>query len=294
MRKSIKVFISNIRLWHRNPKIIIPFIVALVCVFMLCQRISLFIRDNGFTVNIFEVFIAIFNDQYSILITSLLVIVILFDAPTTDPSTPYYLIRSGSRKWLIGQMIFLAFVSTVCVTFILVSSVLSVADRVYLSDDWSSFAFSISYSKADEIINIDRFVKTMNFSSPSMTALSMLILIFLYYLTIALTEMLFNMWHMSRKGGLAAVLFSFYGLMMTPSTIAGIFRLDEMKMYKANVAMGWLSPLNHATFDMHSFGYDRLPQLWQSCIIFCLLILILVLSSFRVLRDYEYDFSYRR
>jgi hypothetical protein len=122
----------------------------------------------------------------------------------------------------------------------------------------------------------------------------MLILIFLYYLTIALTEMLFNMWHMSRKGGIAAVLFSFYGLIMTPSTIAGIFGLDEMKMYKANVAMGWLSPLNHATFDMHSFGYDRLPHLWHSLLIFLLLILILVFSSFHVLKDYEYDFSYRR
>ena len=101
MRKSIKVFISNIRLWHRNPKVIIPFILALVCVFMLCQRISSFIRENDLYVNIFEVFIAIFNDQYSILLTSILVIIILFDAPNIEQSTPYYLIRSGSRhRWL--------------------------------------------------------------------------------------------------------------------------------------------------------------------------------------------------
>ena len=42
--------------------------------------------------------------------------------------------------------------------------------------------------------------------------------------------------------------------------------------------MGWLSPLNHATYHMHNFGYDLLPRLWQTEAVFAALILLLFFS----------------
>ena len=61
-------------------------------------------------------------------------------------------------------------------------------------------------------------------------------------------------------------------------------------MYKANVAVGWLSPLNHATYHMHSFGYDLLPKLWQTYLVFGLLSALLMILILRAIRRYSFDF----
>jgi hypothetical protein len=57
------------------------------------------------------------------------------------------------------------------------------------------------------------------------------------------------------------------------------------------VAVGWLSPLNQATYHMHNFGYDRLPRLWQSFLIFWLLLLVGFLLAQRGIRRYHFIFT---
>ena len=65
---------------------------------------------------------------------------------------------------------------------------------------------------------------------------------------------------------------------------------DEL-MYKANVAVGWMSPLNHATYHMHNFGYDLLPRIWQTYLIFGLLIALCFFLSLRAVRKYNFNFT---
>lgn len=62
-------------------------------------------------------------------------------------------------------------------------------------------------------------------------------------------------------------------------------------MYKANVAVGWLSPLNHATYYMHNFGYDLLPRLWQTYLIFGGAIIVLFYAALRGMRKYNFNFN---
>ena len=52
---------------------------------------------------------------------------------------------------------------------------------------------------------------------------------------------------------------------------------------------GWISPLNHATYGMHDFGYDVLPSVGQSCLIFLLILLIMSLFSLRTLKQYNFS-----
>ena len=61
-------------------------------------------------------------------------------------------------------------------------------------------------------------------------------------------------------------------------------------MYKANVAVGWLSPLNQATYHMHNFGYDLLPRLWHTYLIFGGLILLLMIGTLFAIRRYNFMF----
>lgn len=62
-------------------------------------------------------------------------------------------------------------------------------------------------------------------------------------------------------------------------------------MYKANVAVGWISPLNHATYHMHNFGYDLLPKLWQTFAIFGVLITVCCVLTPVTIRKYKFNFT---
>ncbi|MDD3339079.1 MAG: hypothetical protein PHS82_11450, partial [Lachnospiraceae bacterium] len=61
--------------------------------------------------------------------------------------------------------------------------------------------------------------------------------------------------------------------------------------YQINVLVGWISPLNHATYYMHNFGYDYLPRIWQSSLIFICFIFVNLCLIHRQIRKYEFHFS---
>ena len=85
--------------------------------------------------------------------------------------------------------------------------------------------------------------------------------------------------------------FSLFGFLLNPQTIKAIFKLPDELMYRANVAVGWLSPLNQATYHMHNFGYDLLPRLWQTYFIFAMLIALCFFLSLRAVRNYNFNFG---
>lgn len=51
---------------------------------------------------------------------------------------------------------------------------------------------------------------------------------------------------------------------------------EEYEMFRVNVLIGWISPLSHASYGRHNFGYDRLPTVWQSCVVFLILLGVLI------------------
>ena len=91
---------------------------------------------------------------------------------------------------------------------------------------------------------------------------------------------------------MASVLgFSLYGFLLNPQLIKAALNLPDQLMYKANVAVGWLSPLNQATYHMHNFGYDLLPRLWHTYALFGLLIVGLYLATLWSIRRYNFTFT---
>ena len=76
-----------------------------------------------------------------------------------------------------------------------------------------------------------------------------------------------------KAGVIGAFAVSLYGLLLNPDVFRKLFHFTESQEYRANVFCGWLSPLNQATFPMHSFGYDYLPGIGMSMFIFAILII---------------------
>ena len=90
---------------------------------------------------------------------------------------------------------------------------------------------------------------------------------------------------------MAIFVFSLYGFLLSPKWIQTLLQLSEEELYWANVVVGWLSPLNHAAYHMHNFGYDLLPRRWQSYLLFGLLIALCQVLTILTVRQYPFNFS---
>ena len=86
-------------------------------------------------------------------------------------------------------------------------------------------------------------------------------------------------------------LVNLYGILLTPDIFQKVFHLGGGLSYRANILCGWLSPLNHATFPMHNFGYDYLPQIKISILLFLAVICILLFISRKCIKRYNFTFS---
>ena len=111
-----------------------------------------------------------------------------------------------------------------------------------------------------------------------------------YTLTLVLLMLFFKLKFGKGAGIAAAFGFSLYGFLLNPELFKQILHLPDELMYKANVLTGWLSPLNHATYHMHNFGYDLLPRLWQTFAIFVFIIAGLMFMILRAIRRYNFMF----
>ncbi|MGI5878887.1 MAG: hypothetical protein ACOX7W_09795, partial [Christensenellales bacterium] len=58
-----------------------------------------------------------------------------------------------------------------------------------------------------------------------------------------------------------------------------------------NLLAAWLSPLMHATYIMHSFGYDQLPTIAQTHLLMGGVNLALMAASFIGVRTAQFTFT---
>lgn len=86
-------------------------------------------------------------------------------------------------------------------------------------------------------------------------------------------------------------LFCIYGVLLNPENIQKILNLPEAFYYKARVGLGWISPLNHATYSMHNFGYDKLPVIGESFAIFLGELIILTILTIKKMKYYNFEFK---
>ena len=238
-----------------------------------------------------EAFVWTFGDSNSILLSSLLLLLLFADMPFISTGTPFYLMRIDRKTWLMGQALYIVLATFLYLAFILVSTSLVCMRQSFIGNMWSETAAILGYSGAGKKVALPALVKTLEMSRPYECMGTIFLLMLLYTLLMVFAMLLFNL----KKGQLAGIVsvfaFSLFGFLLNPQTIKAIFQLPDELMYKANVAVGWLSPLNHATYHMHNFGYDLLPRLWQTHLIFALLIALCFILSLRVVRNYNFNFT---
>jgi hypothetical protein len=290
IRQIWTVSAYNFRGWRKNPRIIITFALAFVLCFLLSDKAVRFSEDNKSTMQIVEAFVWTFGDSNSILLVSLLLVMLFADLPFLGAGVPYYLMRIDRKTWMLGQILYVILATFVYMLFILAATSLICMNNSFVGNMWSQTAAILGYSGAGKAVALPALVKTLEMSTPYECMASIFALMLLYTLLIMSIMLAVNI----RRGqfwGIASVFaLSLYGFLVNPQTFNSFLQLPDHYMYIANVLAGWASPLQQATYSMHNFGYDLLPRLWMTFVIFGVLILFFFFLSLRAMKKYSFSF----
>ena len=291
IKQAFSVAAYNFRQWRGNPRIIVTFALAFILCFLLSDKAVNFAVEHNTTMQLVEAFIWTFGDSNSILLSSMLLVLFFADMPFLSSGTPFYLVRTSRKVWVTGQMLYTIAATLLYLLFILASTALICARQSFSANMWSPTAAILGYSGAGQAVALPALVKTLEMSWPYQCMATIFLLMLGYALTMVFIMLMFNLRYGPAAGVVSVFLFSVYGFLLRPSTIDAIFQLPDELYYKANVAVGWLSPLNHATYHMHNFGYDLLPRLWQSFAIFGVLIVLGYIGAARAIKTYNFSFT---
>ncbi len=284
------VAMANFRRWRRNPQIALAFGLGFVVCFLLSDKVLAFAAKHETVVQIMEPFIWTFGDANSILLISLLLLLLFADMPHLGNEAPLFLIRINRKIWLLGQIVYLVLATIGFTLFILLSTCILAGSKAYTANLWSETAAILGYSGIGSQIAIPVFVKVLEVSFPYSCMLHIFGLMTGYAVLMSSLILYLNLWK-GNGGMIGGILFSGFGFLMNPEVIAKLLQLSQEQKNIANIVFGWISPLNHATYYMHNFGYDNLPRLWVSYLFFGTGILLLSFLSIRQIRNYSFDFT---
>lgn len=281
---------ANLKRWKNNPQILLTFGIGFVMCFLLSDKLVAYVDRFETTTQIFETFIWTFGDTTSILFVSLCLLLLFSDLPNMDNEVPLLLVRTTRFRWVMGQIVYVVSATFIFTLFILISTCLLAATNSYPANLWSDTAAIMGYSGIGANVGIPAFVKVLERTFPYQCTLHIFGLMLGYSTVLSGIILVFNMWKRN-MGMVAGIVFSGLGVVLNPTFIATMLEIPMERMVEANILFGWISPLNHATYYMHNFGYDMLPKLWVSYVVFAVLSLILFTAALIRIRRYSFNFT---
>lgn len=291
LKQAFSIAGYNFRLWRGNPRILITFALSFILCFLLTDKAVTFAVEHNTAMQMVEAFIWSFGDSNSILLSSVLLVLLFADMPFLSSGTPLYLVRTDRKTWITGQVIYTISATAIYLLFVLASTMVLSMKQSFAANMWSPTAAILGYTNAGERVAIPALVKTLEMSWPFQSMISIFGLMLGYAGTMMMIMLVCNLRFGQAAGAVGVLAFSVYGILMKPDTIQLILRLPDEAYYIANVLIGWLSPLNQATYHMHNFGYDKLPRLWQSYLIFFTLIILGYFAAVHAAKHYNFSFT---
>lgn len=276
--------------WHKNPQIILCFLLAFVFCFLLSDKVMRFSQANDTYLQGLEAFIWTFGDARSVLAISVLLLLLFSGMPNLSNEVPYFMIRTDRKVWMCGQILYLATATFGFILFIFISTVLLSAERAYTANMWSETAAILGYSGIGEELAVPAFVKVLELTDPYTCTMHIFFLMTGYAVMMAGVILFLNLCR-SNGGTIGGIFFSAFGMLLNPDIVAEWFGIPLERIRFANILSGWISPLNHATYYMHNFGYDNLPKLWQSYLFFTVMSVALFAASLVKIKNYPFQFT---
>ena len=282
----------NLYSLRRNPRIYMSLLLGFLLCWLLTDKTMAISRTYLTNVQLLEPFVWCYADDESILFSALVMMLMLSALPRLDTPASYLIFRTTYLNWLLGQ-IATVFILTLGYTLMILvfSMVMCIGCNVFVTNNWSETATMLSFSPASFEVALSVMRKTVKLTTPYGCTIQIFLLLFQYVLLMAMLQLTFTMLK-SRKAGIIAVLgINFAGYVLTPDRFMTWLQLPREMQYYANLLSAWLSPLQHATYTMHNFGYDLLPRVQTSCLLLGGVSLLLMIVSALAMRRFSFRFT---
>ena len=140
----------NFLRWHKNARVVTAFLLDFILCYLLTDKAVQFALGRDTTMQIFEAFIWTFGDSNAILLVSLLLLILFADMPFITTATPFYLMRTTRRVWVVGQMVYVVLATLLFMVFTLFSTVVLTMQNAFTGNRWSRTAAALAYGLDNE------------------------------------------------------------------------------------------------------------------------------------------------
>lgn len=291
IRKVLIIVSFNFKRWRYEKKIWLAFILNFIMCYFLIEKILQFSVNENTIMQIFEPFIWGFDDLEAVFFISLLLLLYFADIPYLGNEVPFYLCRMSRKIWLAGQLVYIICATAIYVASVLLSTIIICGQRCYLGNIWSETAVKLAFTNAGKKLSLAASAKALELTRPYACMASIFFLLFAYAVVMVLLIFLFRILWNEIAGMIAGVFFNCISFVFSSDILQQILKISDRKSYLANVIAGWISPLSHATYHLHNFGYDRLPRLSESGIYYGIIIFILIMADLYSIRKYNFVFD---
>ena len=281
----------NLYALRKNPRFYMSLLLGFLLCWLLTDKTMAISRQYMTNVQNFEPFIWCYADDDSILYASLVMLLMLSAFPRLDTPASYLIFRARRASWLMGQLLTVLMLTALYCGMILFSSMALCTGHAFLDDRWSETATMLSFAPGNFEVALTVLRKTVKLTTPYTCCIQIFLLLFQYVLLLATIQLTFTLLKSRKTGILAALILNFMGFVLTPDRFMTWLNLPNELQYYANLASAWLSPLQHATYTMHNFGYDLLPRLWVSYLILGGATAVLIIISALTMRRYAFSFA---
>lgn len=291
MRRAWICMVWNINSLIKNTRFYLSLVFGFVLCWMLTNRTINIANSYQLSIQVFEPFIWCFTSSDSILYTSLAMILLLSSFPSVSASSAYLTFHAHRLSWLLGQILTALVLTFGYCIFTLLFSMLFCLSDSFFANNWSETATMLSFatSSFDTAVTVSR--KLIKLTTPYECVLQIFLLMFQYILLLSTIQLTCTIVKSRKLGTNIVISISMLSFLLTPDRFMTWLSLGSDFRFYANLFSAWCTPLQHATYPMHSFGYDWLPPLWVSHVFMGSLSAVLIYIALIRLKKFSYQFT---
>ncbi|WP_281890569.1 hypothetical protein [Paenibacillus sp. YYML68] len=178
-----------------------------------------------------------------------LTLLLFCDAPFTDSHTPFLMIRTSRRNWVLGQLLYIMMAAFVYTAFFVVASVVALIPHLQLTADWGAVLRTIAYNPSS--LSKYGITSLADVAGPAITLFSPVQAMFISFGLFALVSIFI---------GVLIFCFNIVLRRMSGLIVAGGFTvLSYFSIYVGKMSYGnapyYISPINWSSMIYLDFGY---------------------------------------
>ena len=148
MRTVLTCAHLNFKKWVVEPKIYVVFAMAALMMVWMWEGVTRYSLQVGVPVTPWGLAFS-YGQTALILMSSSLLLLFYSNAPFADGHTPFVVIRTGRRNWILGQVVYIIESSFVYMVFHVVCMLLILSPSLSFSGDWGSVMETLAQYPSD-------------------------------------------------------------------------------------------------------------------------------------------------